>query len=117
MAKKKGQSVGQTLGGIIVGFDQQIFRTTPPVSELVAKGTPLRAVAASGGGTLTVGMPDDPAAPASEPATLVLTAPSVELVVYMMPDHAMCIEPQTAPPTRSTGTRGSSCPASRWGQR
>ena len=81
MAKTKGQSVGQTLGGIIVGFDQQIFRTTPPVSELLAKGTPLRAVAASGGGTLTVGTPDDPATPASEPETLVLTAPRVEAIV------------------------------------
>ena len=58
--KRKGESVGQTIGGIIVGFDQQIFRTTPPVNELVAKGTPLRAVAASGGGTVTVGMPGDP---------------------------------------------------------
>ena len=62
MTKKKGQPIGQTIGGIIVGFDQQIFRTTPPVNELVAKGTPLRAVAASGGGTVTVGMPDDPEA-------------------------------------------------------
>lgn len=84
MAKKKGQSVGQTLGGIIVGFDQQIFRTTRPVNELVAKGAPLRAVAASGGGTLTVGMPDDPAAPASEPEILVLTAPRVEAIVDLV---------------------------------
>jgi hypothetical protein len=59
---KKRQPIGQTIGGIIVGFDQQIFRTTPPVNELVAKGTPLRAVAASGGGTLTVRMPNDPEA-------------------------------------------------------
>ena len=61
MTKKKGPSVGQSIGGIIVGFDQQIFRTTPPVNELVAKGTPLKAVAASGGGTVTVGMPGGPA--------------------------------------------------------
>ena len=38
VTKKKGQPIGQTIGGIIVGFDQQIFRTTPPVNELVAKG-------------------------------------------------------------------------------
>ena len=59
MAKKKQSGLGPSIGGILVGFDQQIFRTTPPVNELVAKGTPLRAVAASGGGTVTVGMPDD----------------------------------------------------------
>jgi hypothetical protein len=56
---KKRLSVGQTIGGIVVGLDQQIFRTTPPANELVAKGTPLRAVAAEGGGTITVGLPDD----------------------------------------------------------
>jgi len=57
---KKRTSVGQTIGGIIAGFDQQIFRTTAPANELVAKGTPLRSVAASGGGTITVELPDDP---------------------------------------------------------
>ena len=52
MTKKKGPSVGQTIGGIVVGLDQQIVRTAPPVNELVAKGTPLAPVAASGGGTM-----------------------------------------------------------------
>jgi hypothetical protein len=61
--KKKPGSIGVTIGGILVGFDQQIFRTTPPVNELVAKGTPLRAVAADDGGTLSVEMPDDAEAP------------------------------------------------------
>jgi hypothetical protein len=58
--KKRGASVGQTIGGILVGFDQQIFRTTPPVNELVAKGDRLAPVAASGGGTMRVRMPGDP---------------------------------------------------------
>ena len=84
MAKKKGGSVGQTIGGIIVGFDQQIFRSTPPVNELVAKGTPLRAVAAAGGGTVTVGMPGDAPEDASEgddAARMRLTAQGVEAIV------------------------------------
>ncbi len=85
--KKKGQSVGQTIGGIIVGFDQQIFRTTPPVNELVAKGTPLAPVAASGGGTMKVGMPGDPedprhpAASSPDPDRLRLEAPGATLEV------------------------------------
>jgi hypothetical protein len=58
--KKKAASVGQTIGGILVGFDQQIFRTTPPVSELVAKGERLAPVAAAGGGTMRVMLPGDP---------------------------------------------------------
>ena len=64
----KRRSVGVTIGGIVAGIEQQIFRTTPPVNELVAKGTPLRAVAADGGGTISVGMPSDPIEPeAAEP--------------------------------------------------
>ena len=80
MTKKKGGSVGQSIGGIIVGFDQQIFRTTPPVNELVAKGAPLRAGAAAGGGTLTVGLPDAE----HEPDRLELTAPGVRAVVDLV---------------------------------
>jgi len=90
MAKKKAASVGQSIGGILVGFDQQIFRTTPPTNELIAKGDRLAPVAASGGGTMRVGMPGDATAPSTttEPPTtdddgsaLRLSAPGVEAVV------------------------------------
>ncbi|HEV8404057.1 MAG TPA: hypothetical protein VGQ31_13585 [Candidatus Limnocylindrales bacterium] len=87
MTKKKGQSIGQSIGGILVGFDQQIFRTTPPTNELVAKGDRLAPVAASGGGTISVGLPGDEGAPDGEgpttesPDTLRLVAPGVEAVV------------------------------------
>ena len=91
MAKKR-RPVGQTIGGIVAGIDQQIFRTTPPANELVAKGTPLRATAAAGGGTITIGLPgdaDESAAQTSEPPVqratratrLRLSAPGVEAVV------------------------------------
>jgi aldose 1-epimerase len=98
MAKKR-PSVGQTIGGIVAGIEQQIFRTTPPAEELVAKGTPLRPVAAAGGGTLTVGMPgdlagsdpavrwDSPAgsAPAAGQAgQLRLSAPGADLVIDLV---------------------------------
>jgi len=80
MTKRKGMSVGQTIGGIVVGFDQQIFRTTPPVNELVAKGTPLRAVA-SAGGTLAVGMPGDSP---EEPDAMHLGAAGVDVIVDLV---------------------------------
>ena len=76
---------------MLVGFDQQIFRSTPPVNEMVAKGDRLAPVAASGGGTMRVGLPGDPTAPdapalatgPADPAVdeLRLSAPGVEVVI------------------------------------
>jgi hypothetical protein len=40
--KKPKKPTGGTMGAIIVGFDQQIFRTLPPPHELVVKSTPQR---------------------------------------------------------------------------
>jgi aldose 1-epimerase len=86
--KKKAESVGQTIGGMLVGFDQQIFRSTPPVKEMVAKGDRLAPVAASGGGTMQVGLPGDPSPPGApwtgnspQPDPLRLSASGVEVVV------------------------------------
>jgi hypothetical protein len=42
VSNKKHKAVGGTIGGILVGFDQQVFRTTPPAHELVVKGSPVR---------------------------------------------------------------------------
>jgi hypothetical protein len=68
MTKRKRGSVSGTLGGIIVGFDQQIFRTTPPVQELVAKGQPVRGVSGEGG-AFEVVFPDEvPSKRATDPA-------------------------------------------------
>lgn len=57
--KKRKGSAGVTIGGIVAGIEQQIFKTTPPVDELVQKGAPLKPVAAAGGGTLKIAMPED----------------------------------------------------------
>jgi aldose 1-epimerase len=80
MARKR-RPAGHVIGGIVAGIEQQIFRTTPPANELVAKGTPLRPVAAAGGGTITVGMPGDPEPPAAGSQRLTLAAAGVEAVV------------------------------------
>jgi galactose mutarotase-like enzyme len=74
VAKKKQSGLGPSIGGILVGFDQQIFRTTPPVNELVAKGAPLPSAAAAGGGRLTIGMPEDDAVERLELAATNVTA-------------------------------------------
>ena len=73
MAKrtKKGPTGAQTIGGILAGFDGQIFRTTPPPHELVRKGDRLPAIPSGDGGMLIVELPEDrkePARPDPEPA-------------------------------------------------
>jgi aldose 1-epimerase len=86
MARKR-QSTGQTIGAIVAGFEQQVWRTTPPAHELVAKGKRLAAVPAEGGGTLTVGFADEAEAGTAggvEPATLHLAAPGARAVVDLV---------------------------------
>jgi hypothetical protein len=58
VTKRKRRPTGETLGSIIVGFDQQIFRTLPPAQELVAKARPVRGVSGQAPG-LEVVFPDD----------------------------------------------------------
>ena len=58
MTKKKRGPTGQTIGAIIVGFDQQIFRTLPPAQELVVKSKPVRGLSGQAPG-LEVTFPDD----------------------------------------------------------
>jgi hypothetical protein len=67
--RKKRRPVGETIGGIIVGFDQQIFRTTPPVQELIAKAKPVRTVSGQDGGEFEVVFPDDGETDGDEPTT------------------------------------------------
>jgi hypothetical protein len=69
--RRKGPSGAQTIGGILAGFDGQVFRTTPPPHELVRKGDRLPAIPSGDGGMLIVELPEDrsePARPDPEPA-------------------------------------------------
>ena len=72
MAKRrKAPSGAQTIGGILAGFDGQVFRSTPPPHELVRKGDHLPSIPAGDGGMLIVELPEDrvvPARPDAEPA-------------------------------------------------
>jgi hypothetical protein len=64
--RKKGRPIGETIGGIIVGFDQQIFRTTPPVQELIAKAKPVRGISGEDGSEFEVVFPDSDEPEAAE---------------------------------------------------
>ena len=74
--RRPGRPVGETLGGIIVCFVQQILRNLPTPQELVQKGAPVRGVSGEDGSEFVVVFPGDdgealdgprPAAP-DEPA-------------------------------------------------
>ena len=56
--KKPGRPLGETIGGILVGFDQQILRNLPPAHELVEKSKPVRGLSGPDG-DLEVIFPDD----------------------------------------------------------
>jgi hypothetical protein len=75
MSKKRRRPTGQTIGSIIVGFDQQIFRTLPPAHELVAKAKPVRGLSGQAPGLeLEVVFPDDLVVDAGGPAGEVVPA-------------------------------------------
>ena len=58
MALKKRHSVGTTIGGILVGFEQQVFRTLPPAQEVVHRARPDAPIPTKDGGLLVMLPPD-----------------------------------------------------------
>ena len=59
MAKRKKKPLGQTIGGILFGFEQQVLRTMPPAEELVHHARPDDPLPAGDGGFVTIAMPDE----------------------------------------------------------
>ena len=59
MTARKKPPLGQSIGGVLFGFEQQVFRNQPPPHELVHRARPDSAVAAGDGSLLTIELPDD----------------------------------------------------------
>ena len=57
--RKSGGGIQATIGGILVGFDQEIMRRLPPTQELVKRGAPVRRVTGEDGSDLVIGLPED----------------------------------------------------------
>ena len=55
---KRRQSTGQTIGSILAGFDQQVFRATKPAAELVESAKPLPSIAGRDGSMLSIAFPE-----------------------------------------------------------
>jgi hypothetical protein len=62
-SRKKRQSVSQTVGGVLFGFEQQVMRTTPPPEELVHHARPDAPLPAGDGSFVTLELPEDLAEP------------------------------------------------------
>jgi len=59
--RKRRQTAAQTMGGVLFGFEQQIWRTAPPPQELVHHARPDAPVPAKDGTRFTIELPvDDP---------------------------------------------------------
>jgi hypothetical protein len=71
MAKPKKQPLGQTIGGVLFGFEQQVLRSTPPPQELVRHAQPDRPVPAGDGTMVTIELPPVEAVAVPTPASAV----------------------------------------------
>jgi hypothetical protein len=69
--KKGGRPIGESLGGILAGFDQQIMRNQPPPHELVHKGAPVRGLSGEDGGEIEILLPG-PEGAADPPAEVAM---------------------------------------------
>ena len=58
MARRRRQPIGQSIGGVLFGFEQQVLRTMPPAQELVHHARPDDPVAAGDGGMLMIALPE-----------------------------------------------------------
>ena len=66
-SRKKRQSVSQTVGGVLFGFEQQVLRNQPPPEELVHQARPDNPVPAGDGSYVTLELPDDVVAEPDDP--------------------------------------------------
>jgi hypothetical protein len=67
VTKKRKRPTGETIGGILVGFDQQVFRNLPSPHELVQSSIPVRGLSGQDDGLEVVFPDDDAGSVAPEP--------------------------------------------------
>jgi hypothetical protein len=91
----RGTSLTSVVGGMLVGFDEQLLRGTPRAEILVKRGASVRGLSAQGG-TLEIALPDD---------LVVLTHPEAGEA----PDASR--EPMSGPTTPSADFGPSATPA------
>jgi len=67
MAKRRARSIGQSIGGVLVGFDEQVWRNRPPADEQVHHARPDDPVPAADGTQVRITLPVDVSEPPRAP--------------------------------------------------
>ncbi len=57
LAKRKKQPLGQSIGGVLFGFEQAVMRNQPPAQEMVHHARPDDSIPAGAGGYVTIEIP------------------------------------------------------------
>ncbi len=57
LKKRRKESLGQSIGGVLFGFEQQVLRTMPPSQELVHHARPDAPMPAGDGSLIHISMP------------------------------------------------------------
>lgn len=66
--RRRKTPIGQSIGGVLFGFEQQVWRTRPPAEEMVHHARPDNPVPAKDGGRIVIALPDDEVPDDADPA-------------------------------------------------
>ena len=66
-SKRKKAPLGQSIGGVLFGFEQQVLRNQPPPHELVHHARPDDPVPAGDGDMVIISIPDPAGAREADP--------------------------------------------------
>ena len=91
--RKRGQSMGQSIGGVLFGFEQQVWRNVPPPHELVHHARPDDPVPAGDGGFMTLEIPEPLGPATSAPADAARPEPEIHDLAERVTVAMRIVEP------------------------
>ena len=91
--RKRSQSIGQSIGGVLFGFEQQVWRNVPPPHELVHHARPDDPVPAGDGGFMTLEIPEPLGPATSAPADAARPEPEIHDLAERVTVPMRIVEP------------------------
>jgi len=86
--RPRGPSITQTIGGVLVGFDEQVLRRRPPAQERVEQVDRALTVAAPNGIIVALPAPLGPPEPASDATRTTPWGPEATTAADAAPEEA-----------------------------